>query len=318
MQETKAPAGYYINNQIHTIKITSKGQTENIQTYNAPIVKEQVNDLILTKVQLGSNVAIPGTVFTWTKPDGKTEDIKTDGYGQIKMTGLATGVHKLKEKSVMTGYELNQNEFSFEVTATGITAKTDTTGKNMTFIAGTTTGKSYQLTVEDGLENYDLKLIKVNEHDKMLPGAEFTLYSDAACTKVVAKKTTDASGILIFDEIKDRTDYWFKETKAPEGYRIPVDSNGNVHVYKLRAKSTPAKGQFDFYVDGTKYTANNTSGSVHLEDVNGDKVVSITVVNYTTSKLPETGSNGTLLLLGTGLAAVAGYFALNRKRKTNR
>lgn len=318
VQETKAPAGYYINNQIHTIKITSKGQTENIQTYNAPIVKEQVNDLILTKVQLGSNVAIPGTVFTWTKPDGKTEDIKTDGYGQIKMTGLATGVHKLKEKSVMTGYELNQNEFSFEVTATGITAKTDTTGKNMTFIAGTTTGKSYQLTVEDGLENYDLKLIKVNEHDKMLPGAEFTLYSDAACTKVVAKKTTDASGILIFDEIKDRTDYWFKETKAPEGYRIPVDSNGNVHVYKLRAESTPAKGQFDFYVDGTKYTANNTSGSVHLEDVNGDKVVSITVVNYTTSKLPETGSNGTLLLLGTGLAAVAGYFALNRKRKTNR
>lgn len=226
------------------------------------------------------------------------------------MTGLATGVHKLKEKSVMPGYELNPNEFSFEVAANGITAKTDTSGKNMTFTAGTTTGKSYQLTVEDGLENYDLKLIKVNEHDKLLPGAEFTLYSDAACTKVVAKKTTDASGILIFDEIKDRTDYWFKETKAPDGYRIPVDSNGNVHVYKLRAESTPAKGQFDFYVDGTKYTANNTSG------VNGDKVVSITVVNYTTSKLPETGSNGTLLLLGAGLAAVAGYFAL-KKRKTN-
>ncbi|WP_289961293.1 SpaA isopeptide-forming pilin-related protein [Faecalibaculum rodentium] len=317
IQETKAPAGYYLNSQLYTVKITSKGQAETVQTYNAPTVKEQVNDLLLTKVQLGSNVAIPGTVFTWTKPDGKIEDVKTDGNGQIKMTGLATGVHKLKEKSVMDGYTLNPNEFSFEVTATGITAKTDTSGKNMTFTAGTTTGKSYQLTVEDGLENYDLKLIKVNEHDKLLPGAEFTLYSDAACTKVVAKKTTDASGILIFDEIKDRTDYWFKETKAPEGYRIPVDSNGNQHVYKLRAEATPAKGQFDFYVDGTKYTASNTSGDVHLEDVNGDKVVSITVINYTTGKLPETGSNGTLLLLGAGLAAVAAYFALNKKRKTN-
>ncbi|WP_438600655.1 SpaA isopeptide-forming pilin-related protein [Faecalibaculum rodentium] len=317
VQETKAPAGYYLNNQLYTVKITSNGTSEMVNTYNAPTVKEQVNDLILTKVQLGSNVAIPGTVFTWTKPDGKTEDIKTDGNGQIKMTGLATGIHKLKEKSVMDGYTVNPNEFSFEVAATGITAKTDTSGKNMTFTAGTTTGKSYQLTVEDGLENYDLKLIKVNEHDKLLPGAEFTLYSDAACTKVVATKTTDASGILIFDEIKDRTDYWFKETKAPEGYRIPVDSNGNQHIYKLRAEATPAKGQFDFFVDGTKYTVNNTSGDVHLEDVNGDKVVSITVINYTTGKLPETGSNGTLLLLGAGLAAVAGYFALNKKRKTN-
>ncbi len=96
-----------------------------------------------------------------------------------------------------------------------------------------------------------------------------------------------------------------------------MDSNGNQHVYKLRAEATPAKGQFDFYVDGTKYTASNTSGDVHLEDVNGDKVVSITVINYTTGKLPETGSNGTLLLLGAGLAAVAAYFALNKKRKTN-
>lgn len=315
IQETKAPQGYYINNEVFVRKITSTGTAESVNTYNQPKVPEQVNEFILTKVQIGTKTPIEGTVFTHTFPNGKTEDVKTDANGQIKFTGLATGQHKLKEKSVMTGYDVNPNEFVFTVDQNGIKSATDLNGKNMTFNAGNTTGTASTLEVSDTVSDFNMKLIKVNENDKKLSGAEFTLYSDKACTKVVDKLTTNDSGILEFQNLKDRTTYYFKETKAPQGYRIPVDKDGNVHVYELRAEATPAKNQFDFYVDGKKYTTASTNGNVHLEDQNGKKVVSITVVNYTTGQLPETGSNGTIVLIGVGVIAMILWFVLGKKKK---
>lgn len=314
IQETKAPQGYYINNEVFVRKITSSGTTENVDTYNRPTVPEQVNEFVLTKVQIGTKTPIEGTVFTHTLPNGKTEDVKTDANGQIRFTGLATGTHKLKEKSVMAGYEVNPNEFVFTVDQNGIKSATDLNGKNMTFKAGNTNGNAASLEVSDTLSDFNLKLIKINEHDKKLSGAEFTLYSDKACTKVVDTLTTNESGILEFKNLKDRTTYYFKETKAPQGYRIPVDKDGNVHVYELRTEAIPAKQQFDFYVDGKKYTTASTNGNVHLEDQDGKKVVSITVVNYTTAQLPETGSNGTIALIGVGVIAMIAWFVLKKKK----
>lgn len=318
IQETKAPQGYYINNEVFERKITSSGTAEAVTTYNQPTVPEQVNEFILTKVQIGTKTPIEGTVFTHTFPNGKTEEVRSNGSGQIKFTGLATGQHKLKEKSVMPGYEVNPNEFVFTVDQNGIKSATNLNGKNMTFNAGNTSGTAATLEVVDTVSPYDAKLIKINEHDKKLSGAEFTLYSDKACTKVVDKLTTNESGILQFKDLKDRTTYYFKETKAPQGYRIPVDKDGNVHVYELRAEAIPAKKQFDFYVDGKKYTTANTSGSVHLEGQDGKRVVSITVVNYTTGQLPETGSNGTIALIGVGVTAMVLWFVLGKKKKNQK
>lgn len=314
IQETKAPQGYYINDELFVRKITSSGTAEYVNTYNRPTVLEQVNEFVLTKVQIGTKTPIEGTVFTHTFPNGKTEDVKTDANGQIRFTGLATGTHKLKEKSVMAGYEVNPNEFVFTVDQNGIKSTTDLNGKNMTFNAGNTNGTAASLEVSDTLSDFNLKLIKINEHDKKLSGAEFTLYSDKACTKVVDTLTTNESGILEFKNLKDRTTYYFKETKAPQGYRIPVDKDGNVHVYELRTEAIPAKQQFDFYVDGKKYTTASTNGNVHLEDQDGKKVVSITVVNYTTAQLPETGSNGTIALIGVGVIAMIAWFVLKKKK----
>lgn len=318
IQETKAPQGYYINNEVFERKITSSGISESVTTYNQPTVPEQVNEFILTKVQIGTKTPIKGTVFTHTFPNGKTEEVRSNDSGQIKFTGIATGQHKLKEKSVMPGYEVNPNEFVFTVDQNGIKSATNLNGKNMTFNAGNTSGTAATLEVVDTVSPYDAKLIKINEHDKKLSGAEFTLYSDKACTKVVDKLTTNESGILQFKDLKDRTTYYFKETKAPQGYRIPVDKDGNVHVYELRAEAIPAKKQFDFYVDGKKYTTANTSGSVHLEGQDGERVVSITVVNYTTGQLPETGSNGTIALIGVGVTAMVLWFVLGKKKKNQK
>ena len=63
-------------------------------------------------------------------------------------------------------------------------------------------------------------------------------------------------------------DYQLKETKAPEGYRIPVDSNGNVHVYEVVTESQPSNGIFNFTIDGVKYNANMTA--VEMAEVETD------------------------------------------------
>ena len=58
IQETKAPQGYYINNEVFVRKITSTGTAESVNTYNQPKVPEQVNEFILTKVQIGTKTPI--------------------------------------------------------------------------------------------------------------------------------------------------------------------------------------------------------------------------------------------------------------------
>lgn len=70
IQETKAPQGYYINNEVFVRKITSSGTAESVNTYNQPTVPEQVNEFVLTKVQIGTKTPIEGTVFTHTLPNG--------------------------------------------------------------------------------------------------------------------------------------------------------------------------------------------------------------------------------------------------------
>lgn len=317
IQETKAPSGYYLNSEIFVRKITSQGTTENVSTYNYPTVKEQPNEFILTKVQIGTDKPIQDTIFTHTRPDGSTADVTTDKDGNIRFIGLAHGKHKLKEKQASDGYIENPHEVTFTVSANGITMDTDLTDKNMDWKPGSAKSPTYELRVNEELDDYKLKLIKINDKDQILPGAEFTLYEDKECTKPIETLTTNETGILVFDNMKDRTTYYFKETKAPTGYRIPVDAQGNPNVYELRTEFTPTEGIYDFYVDGTKYTvANNMEGSVHLEDENGKKIVAITVINYISGKLPETGSNATLILMLVG-ASMFCLFALRKRFSTS-
>jgi len=66
--------------------------------------------------------------------------------------------------------------------------------------------------------NYGLRLIKVDdETDEPIQGAEFTLYGDAACSKVVSTGTSDKGGNITLS-IPTHGTYYLKETKAPAGY----------------------------------------------------------------------------------------------------
>lgn len=100
---------------------------------------------------------------------------------------------------------------------------------------------------------YKLNVTKVNDHDKLLKGAKFRLYSDEDCTQEVYVKKSQKGYIVInrdsvggndhtggskpADAVEmvsnekgvftifglDQGTYWLKETDAPDGYRELLD-----------------------------------------------------------------------------------------------
>lgn len=58
---------------------------------------------------------------------------------------------------------------------------------------------------------------KADEKDRPLQGAEFTLYTDAACTHLLATATSDENGRVEFEKQPGGT-YYLKETEAPTGH----------------------------------------------------------------------------------------------------
>lgn len=312
IQETKSPTGYFVNNEVFVRKIEANGTDQYVSTYNQPKVLEKVIKFNIKKVQVGTTTPVSGAVFLHTKPDGTTESLTTNEKGEITITGLETGIHKIKESKAPDGYQLNTNEVVFEVEA-GTGKIKFTSGTNSLVTQGVEDSGDGYATFADMVNPFDLKITKTNEHGKVLKGAEFTLYSDEGCKNVVDTQTSDDKGLLTFKNLDVEKTYYFKETKAPKGYRIPVDENGNAYVHSVYVKSVPQNNTFDFTVDNAMYNTSNTTGTVHLEGTKKDRVVAVSITNKTTQLLPETGSNGTIILLGLGCAIIA--FALYRSSK---
>lgn len=317
IQETKAPTGYFINNEVFVRKITTKGSVEDVDTFNMPTVNEKVIKFDIKKVQAGTSTPVSGAVFRHTLPNGSTEDLTTNGSGEITITGLASGTHKIKEIKSPDGYQLNPNEVVFNV-ASGTGKITFTSGTNSLIAQGTKDSGDGYARFGDKVNPFNLKITKTNEHGKVLKGAEFTLYSDADCKNVVDTQTSDEKGLLTFKNLDVEKTYYFKETKAPQGYRIPVDENGKAYVHSVYVKATPQTNTFEFTVDGTKYDTSKTTGNVRLEGTKKDRVVAVDITNKTTQLLPETGSNGTIILVALGLGVLGlAYVASKRKKQTS-
>lgn len=312
IQESKAPKGYFINNEVFVRKITISGDIEDVNTYNQPEILEKVIKFDIKKVQAGTSTPVAGAVFRHTLPDGSTKELTTNDSGEITITGLASGTHKIKEIKSPDGYQLNPNEVVFNV-ASGTGKITFTSGTNSLVTHGTKDSGDGYATFGDKVNPFNLKITKTNEHGKVLKGAEFTVYSDADCKNVVDTQISDEKGLLTFKNLDVEKTYYFKETKAPQGYRIPVDENGKAYVHSVYVKATPQTNTFEFTVDGIKYDTSKTSGNVHLEGTKKDRVVAVDITNKTTQLLPETGSNGTILLIGLGVAVIA--FALYKSKK---
>ena len=78
-----------------------------------------------------------------------------------------------------------------------------------------------------------------------LEGAEYTVYSDEACTNEVGKLVTDSSGYAKLENVSEGWK-WVEETKAPEGfwrdetvYKVYVEANATVRVNDTAVEDDP-------------------------------------------------------------------------------
>ena len=152
----------------------------------------------------------------------------------------------------------------------------------------------------------------MNEKGKTLEGAEFTIYTDKDCRTELAKIVTDSNGVATTEPLTVEKKYYLKETKAPQGYRIPKDAKGNDYVYEVYTKIND-KRQYEYYVNGELHTT--STGDYAIEGTVHVRIVNLKVVNQTGLQMPETGTHTTLILVAIGVACMIIAIICQKKRK---
>lgn len=194
-----------------------------------------------------------------------------------------------------------------------------------------------------------LKKIDAADESKLLSGAVFGIYSDAACRELVDEITTNENGFAVSTALAKGT-YYVKELKAPTGYSL------NTTVFTVEAQWTSAKTTVDGTTTRTTYTTVKADsidgkqvgyikdGKFYRTEVEGSQPAYVAATSTTTSakvtettegagvvptlvsapvkdtklgQLPSTGGMGTYLFTIIGvvvMAGAAGAFFMSRRK----
>lgn len=235
IQETKAPKGYLLNEEIFVRQITSKGTTEGVETYNMPTIEEEVIRGDIQLVKYGENNDEPGDsgadikkplkdikFHLTSKTNGDVYTIITDenGFASTKQFGnsergnLPFDTYTVTEESPYPEYDII---VPFEVTVDE-------------------EGKTYSYILRNDTVDAPLSVQKVDkETGKVIPiaGAQFQILDEnkKPITMEVHYPTpmeidtfeTDANGSFTLPEKLEHGSYYLHETKAPEGYLLGVE-----------------------------------------------------------------------------------------------
>ncbi len=164
---------------------------------------------------------------------------------------------------------------------------------------------------------YSIQIMKVNENETVLEGAEFTLFSDLACTQVITKAVTDENGILKMTGLICGNSYYLKETMPPKGYQLSEDTV----VYEIKGEIPSVDEHWSFFVNGIKYEdeSSDCTQNIYLSGSPLDKIVNIKIVNKIGILLPETGSGIALICFFIGVILMGSTlgFGIKAKIKNN-
>ena len=281
IEEVKAPDGYHLNKTIFVKQIKEADDASSILLKQGVHVPEKSRKILLLKVSEDGKKELEGARFEHTMPDGKKEIVETDHQGRLIIKGICRGTHELKEVEAPEGYEKNQNIIRFTVGENNEITKDFQIDPGLGSLEFAQDGEgNIVICMEDKVTPYDLVLLKKSDKGAVLKDAEFTLYQDKECTRQLKREVTDENGILKIKGLRLKTSYYLKETKAPQGYRK------DDRVYEICHDTLPKDG-----------------------------VWSMTVINKTSSMLPDTGKSSMLFIICIGYAMMAIWFS---KRKAGK
>ena len=308
--ETKAPEGYVLKGDRHSIAI-SRQQTE--------VTLRLKNDKAMYKVtaikqDAGENgKLLVGAEFTLYSAEGAVVAKAVTGYDGTAVFEVPEGKYKLIETRAPAGYQLS-GDFVREIT---VNAMRGAVGE-------------FKYTFNNEKTSYSVEIYKHDSEDKQkkLAGAEFAVTDSRGFTKTV---TTDASGKASITELP-YDDYTIREIKAPKGYALS-DKEYSVKKTELVHGSPVVIEAANKYIlgsvtikkvdhenpekllEGAKFNVTDENGSllkwkaegdVYTLDERGSSV--ITAGRVTLKDLPE----GTYTL--TEIDAPSGYAILDGSR----
>ena len=308
--ETKAPEGYVLKGDRHSIAI-SRQQTE--------VTLRLKNDKAMYKVtaikqDAGENgKLLVGAEFTLYSAEGAVVAKAVTGYDGTAVFEVPEGKYKLIETRAPAGYQLS-GDFVREIT---VNAMRGAVGE-------------FKYTFNNEKTSYSVEIYKHDSEDKQkkLAGAEFAVTDSRGFTKTV---TTDASGKASITGLP-YDDYTIREIKAPKGYALS-DKEYSVKKTELVHGSPVVIEAANKYIlgsvtikkvdhenpekllEGAKFNVTDENGSllkwkaggdVYTLDERGSNV--ITAGRVTLRDLPE----GTYTL--TEIDAPSGYAILDGSR----
>ena len=308
--ETKAPEGYVLKGDRHSIAI-SRQQTE--------VTLRLKNDKAMYKVtaikqDAGENgKLLVGAEFTLYSAEGAVVAKAVTGYDGTAVFEVPEGKYKLIETRAPAGYQLS-GDFVREITVKAVQGAVG----------------EFKYTFNNEKTSYSIEIHKHDSEDKQkkLAGAEFAVTDSRGFTKTV---TTDASGKASITELP-YDDYTIREIKAPKGYALS-DKEYSVKKTELVHGSPVVIEAANKYIlgsvtikkvdhenpekllEGAKFNVTDENGSllkwkaegsVYTPDERGSSV--ITAGRVTLKDLPE----GTYTL--TEIDAPSGYAILDGSR----